>query len=191
MLVRYRARKTKKNTNMAKKQSTKKSGIKDDAEFFAKVNEFALADVEWRKLTAQQDRELQEVRDRYDTQLATLKKRKEALLKETAVFAALNQDQVLKKGLRSGTTTLARYGFQLGNPTVSALSKKYSMKDILIQAKLKPEEWRMKYLVYPEPTLNKDALRKGLSESDLTKMGLKVTQTDSFYIAPLDQSDKV
>ncbi len=173
---------------MAKKQSTRKTGIQDDAEFYDKINSFALADSEYRKLSAQHDRDLQEVRDRYEQQLVLLKKRKESILKETAVYAALNKDKLFEEGMRSNVTTMARFGFQRGNPTVCVISRKYKIKDILNQAKLMPEDWRAKYLIYPDPTLNKDTMRKGMTESDLNKLGLKVTQTDSFYIAPLDQT---
>ncbi len=171
---------------MTKKRQSTQSGIKDDVEFFNQVNEFAVLDAQLREAEAQRDQSIQAVRDSYESRIDTLKKRKAAILKSTAVFAALNKDTVLDKERRSGETTQARYGFQLNPQKLVVLSRQYKMDDILTQALLQPEEWRAKYLRYSKVELNKHALMTDMTDSDLAKLGLKKTQSDSFYISPIN-----
>lgn len=171
---------------MTTKITTRAGGIKCREEYELKVNECAELEVQLRALTAEQDAELQAVRDRYETQLQGLCNRRDALISACGLYASMHQEEVLKPGLRSGETALASYGFNLGNPTLVLLSRKHTWKTVCAAIRSKGAEWVGKYLTVPEPRPNKDALKAGLDDAALAEIGCRVEQTDAYYIKAKD-----
>ena len=174
---------------MKTKTTTRTNGIADPAEFVEVVNKCCMNLVQLKATQASLDEALQKVRDQYEPEIKSLKSKITAGEKEAAVYASLHKDQVLKDKLRHGTTAMGTYGFRLGNPTLSLVSRKFTWGDVVYAIKARGEAMTQ-YLIHAEPKPNKEALKEGLSADELADLQLQVTQTDSFYIEPFDQSEK-
>lgn len=164
-------------------------GIKSREEYDGKVNECAELEVQLRALTAAQDAELQAVRDKYEAEMQSLSNRRDALLSACGMYASMHQEEVLKPGLRSGETSLATFGFNLGNPTLVLLSRKHTWKTVCAAIRAKGADFVAKYLTIPDPKPNKDALKAGLDDAALAELGCRIEQTDAYYIKAKDNSD--
>ena len=174
---------------MTTKISTRTDGIKSREDYDSKVNECAELEVQLRALSAEQDAELQTVRDKYEARLGGLTNRRDALLAACAMYASLHREEVLKPGLRSGETALAIFGFNLGNPSLVLLSRKHTWKTVCAAIRAKGAEFVEKYLTIPDPKPNKDALKAGLSDAELAELGCRVEQTDAYYIKAKDKTE--
>ncbi len=171
------------------KITTKATGIATRGDFQDNINAAAEMEVHLRRLKADMDTELQAIRDKFDPQIKPLETRLEALVNACGTYAALHQDEVLKPGLRQGETTLALYGFRLGNPTLVLLNRKHTWKTVCTAIRDRGAAWTDKYLKQADPKPNKDAL-KTLSDEELAALGCRVEQTNSFYIEARDNSAK-
>lgn len=171
---------------MTTKITTRTGGIKNRDEYETKVNECAELEVQLRALTAQQDAELQAVRDRYEADMQRLANRRDALLAACGLYAGMHKDEVLKPGLRSGETALASYGFNLGNPTLVLLNRKHTWKTVCAAIQARGADFVEKYLTIPAPKPNKDAMKAGLDDAELAELGCRVEQTDAFFIKAKD-----
>lgn len=178
---------TKHNTDMAK-VSTRTSGLKNKAEFEAAANECAALEVELRMATAAQDKELQAVRDRHEATIVSLTNRRDALLNQCALYAGMHQDEVLTPGQRSGSTTAARFGFRLGQPTLVLLSSKHKWKTVVAAIKERGQDFIDRFLTIPDPKPNKDQLKAQLNAAELAELGCRVEQTDAFFIEAKDDT---
>lgn len=170
------------------KISTRSSGLKSKAEFEAAANECAELEVELRRATAVLDKEIQQVRDRYEAEIASLTNRRDALLNACALYAGMHQDEVLTPGQRSGSTLVARYGFRLGLPTLVLLNSKHKWKTVVAAIKERGQEFIDRFLTCPDPKPNKDALKAQLDAAQLAELGCRIEQTDAFYLEAKDDT---
>lgn len=170
------------------KVSTRTSGLKNKAEFEAAANECAALEVELRMATAAQDKELQAVRDRHEATIVSLTNRRDALLNQCALYAGMHQDEVLTPGQRSGSTTAARFGFRLGQPTLVLLNSKHKWKTVVAAIKERGQDFIDRFLTIPDPKPNKDQLKAQLNAAELAELGCRVEQTDAFYIEAKDDT---
>ncbi len=169
--------------------STRNSGITCRADFEKKVDEAAELDVELRQLNAEMDEKLQAVRSQYTDRIQAKSNYRQSLLGACASYAAMHREEVLKPGLRSGETALARFGFKLGNPTLVLLSSKHKWKTVIAAIRAKGEEWVEKYLTQPDPKPNKDAMKANLTDAQLAELGTRIEQTDAFFIEAKDNNE--
>lgn len=174
---------------MTTKITTRTGGIKNRDEYEDKVNECAELEVKLRALTAAQDAELQAVRDKYEAEMQRLTNRKDALLAACGMYASMHRDEVLKPGLRSGETSLASYGFNLGNPTLVLLNRKHTWKTVTSAICDKGPAFKSRYLTIPDPKPNKEALKAGLSDAELAELGCRIEQSDAYYIKAKDNTE--
>ena len=174
---------------MTTKITTRNSGISSKADYETKVNECADLEVQLRAITAEMDARIQAVRDEYDARIGSLTNRRDALLNACSLYASMHRDEVLKPGLRSGETSLATYGFNLGNPTLVLLNRKHTWKTVCAAILAKGAAWAEKYITQPDPKPNKDALKAGLSETELAELGCRIEQTDAYYIKAKDRTE--
>ena len=112
------------------KVKLKKNGISSREEYEQKVNRTAMLEVECSEITARYKLLQQRLKARADKQVKERQKEQKELLAACAEYAAEHQNEVLKKGMRYGETTQARYGFQLGSIYCSRLHKRTYRRNI-------------------------------------------------------------
>lgn len=159
------------------------------AEFEAAVNKIAELEVQFRKLTAKRDARIQEVQDYFAPDEARLQEELKGLLATTEKYADEHRDELFSKEKKSAETPLAVFGYRYGNPTVSLLNRRWTWDQIVKVLKLS----RFKNLLREVHEVDKDAVKSAkLSEDDLAAVGMKITQSETFYIEPkLDGADAV
>lgn len=179
------------------KVKLKKNGISSREEYEQKVNRTAMLEVECSEITARYKLLQQRLKARADKRVKERQKEQKELLAACAEYAAEHQNEVLKKGMRYGETTQARYGFQLGNHELVTLSK-VTWKEVIERITQKGKAWAKRFLTYKEPEVNKVALKDAhlhaegkdhVSAEELAELGCKIVQEDSFYIKPKAESE--
>ena len=166
---------------MAKTRQTKKlhSNInREDAEqAFA---EYASADAEVQKLTAQMDIQITKIREKYQDKLAELQEVKEQAFDKMQTFATENRDQFgNRKSMEMAHGVL---GFRTGTPKLKTL-KGFTWPSVLNLLK----EYLPTYIrVAEEPA--KDRLLADREDPEVsakfTKVGIYVDQDETFFVEP-------
>lgn len=141
----------------------------------------AAADAAVRKITAQMDAELTRIREKYAAALDAEKATREGAEEQIACWAELHKADFGER--RSMALTHGIIGWRLGNPAVK-LRARVKAEAALEQAKVRlPEYVRTLEELDKAAILNAYAA-KALTDADLDPCGLKVTQTERFYVEP-------
>jgi len=147
------------------------------------VGEIAALTIEQRKLTAEMDRQVQAVREKYDVHLGELKKLVE---EKTTVAQAWAEANPAEFGKRKSIDFMhGQVGFRTGTPKLATL-KKWTW--LMVQKALGLTTWGIGYIRTKE-TVDKEALlasysQKLLSPEDVHSIGLEVVQEESFFVEP-------
>lgn len=183
-------------TKMAKVKM-KKTGISSRDEYEQKVNRAAMLDVECTEIIARYKLLEQRLKARKEVQLKARQKEQKELLAACCKYAFEHQDEVLKKGMRYGETTQARYGFQMGNYELVTLGK-ITWKMVAEKIAAKGKAFAARFLTVKEPDVNKVALKDAhlhgqgkdhLTAEQLAEIGCEVVQADSYYIKPKSETE--
>lgn len=158
------------------------AAIVSKADFISSVNRVAMLERETQLAEARYNMLDQKLKARREKFLAAREAEKKSLLAACAAFAADNPS-MLDPGRRSAETEQARYGFRMGNPTVAA-QKGFTLKSALEALRQKSKAIQKRFLSFPDPKLNKDAIRDSMPPKLLNELGLHIVQTDSFFIEP-------
>lgn len=147
----------------------------------------AAADAATRKITAQMDAEITRVRERYATALDIEKAVREAAEEQIASWAELHKADFGDR--RSMALTHGTIGWRLGNPAVKLRAR------VKAEQALEQVRQRLPEFVRTVEELDKAALLnayagKAITDGDLEACGLKVTQTERFYVEPKTEEEK-
>lgn len=167
---------------------TQKTGIETEAEFFAKVDTAATLSVEIRRLEADRDKELQEVRERAEAAIKAKKDLLAGISDACAAYATENRAALFEAGKKSAATALARFGFNFPAPSlVLASSKRRNWQGVAEYIRENYPRLARFWLIWKEPEVNKSAIKAAhLRPANLTKLGLKLQQKETFFIEPKD-----
>lgn len=167
---------------------TQKTGIETEAEFFAKVDTAATLSVEIRRLEADRDKDLQEVRERAEVAIKAKKELLAGISDACAAYATENRAALFEAGKKSAATTLARFGFNFPAPSlVLASSKRRNWAGVAEYIREKYPRLARFWLIWKEPEVNKSAIKAAhLRPANLSKLGLKLQQKETFFIEPKD-----
>ncbi|HZZ20291.1 MAG TPA: host-nuclease inhibitor Gam family protein [Opitutaceae bacterium] len=157
--------------------------LKSRAEFDQVVDRLASATVDLRKLEAKRDERIQEVREKHEPDIAVLKVEIDAMALNLEKFAAANRDELMPGRIKSGETSLARFGFRFGNPTLKLLNKSWSWEKVVAELKAR----LLTGYVRTTEEADKEGLRIHLTPEQLAGVGCRVTQSETFYVEPKDQ----
>lgn len=163
------------------KKTTAKTTAKtiDDVETLMAV--VAAADAAARKITAQMDAEILRIREKYAAALDTENARRADAEADIASWAELNRSEFGPR--RSIDLTHGTLGWRLGNPSVSCRPRVKTAAALeLVAAKL-PEYIRTVTEIDKASILSAYA-GKAISDDDLAACGLRITQTERFYVTP-------
>lgn len=165
---------------MARQKKTIISGVSREAMEEA-FGVYANADAEQRKLTAQMDSEIIDIRESYADRIAKFENEKKEAFEKMQVYATENRDELFTKR-KSLETTHGILGFRIGTPKLKA-KKGFTWAGVLELLKVKAPHY-----VRTTQEVAKDKL---LAERDLedTKVIMEaccvtVVQEESFFVEP-------
>ena len=166
------------------KQSLPTLITRDEAE--AQMNDMALVINNQRKLAAKRDGEILKLNQGYEAPLAECDLKIEQLTTALRAWAEANPDQ-FPKDRKSIQMLSGILGFRTGTPKLTLLSRVFNWVRVLaLVEEHQPGFIRLKKEVDKEGllTLHSQATDRAVADAELKRMGLKVTQEESFYIEP-------
>jgi len=164
---------------MAKKKNAATT-IKTREELEAVLGEYARAVIAHGQLTLEMDEKINRVRQDYEGRLADLNVDIETMFADLEAWAALNPAAFADK--RSLDLVHGTLGFRTGNPTLKTV-KGVKWEHVLDMLKCN----RMAAYVRHSEEPNKDALladREAIGAERLAALGMRVEQTERFYVDP-------
>jgi phage host-nuclease inhibitor protein Gam len=142
--------------------------------------DFATTDAKINQLNAKMDVELTKIREKYQDKLAELGEQREAAFEQLQHFAITNPDYFVKK--KSIDMAHGIIGFRTGTPSLKTL-KGYTWAAVLNLVKnYLPDFVRTKEEVNKELILDRRDEQE--VQGKLTQCGMKVEQSESFYVEP-------
>lgn len=157
------------------------------AESFASLTEFEIAvdriaalEVERRRIEAERDEAVQTVLEDHAAALTTRKAEIDGLVSRASAYAKDHRDELIPKGRQGSETGTANYGFRWGTKALALLSATWSWPAViesLIAA-------RLDRFVRVKTEVDKDAVKDQLPEATLAQHGMRVRQTESFWVEP-------
>ena len=145
------------------------------------MGELAICDATRRRALAEMDAEIKTIRDRYAATLDAEEARHAAIAEEIASWAELHKEAFGDK--RPILLTHGAIGWRLGNPAIRLRPR------VKAEQALQMVKDRLPQYVRTTEELDKAALLaavsgKALSAEDLAACGLRVAQTERFYVEP-------
>lgn len=138
-----------------------------------------------RKIIADRDAEMLKIGERCAPHLAKIENSINSLTQQLQRWAEANPSE-FPKDRKSIPMSAGTIGFRTGTPKLALLSRAWSWDKVLSSIKLSgffPSFIRTKEEVDKDAILG-DYSDKIVADFELTALGLKVTQTESFFIEP-------
>ena len=157
---------------------------RDEAE--SAMTELAAAVNHKRRLTAQRDAEVLAINTKYESGLANFDYIANQKTDALRAWAEANPDQ-FPKGRKSIDMTSGVLGFRIGMPRLALFSRAFNWERVLaLVEQFWPGFIRIKKEVDKEGLLAQhgQATDKTAATADLQRLGLKVTQDETFFIEP-------
>ncbi len=147
----------------------------------------AVADAATRKITAQMDAEITRVREKFSAALDAQKAVREDAEEQIASWAELHKADFGDR--RSMALTHGTIGWRLGNPAVKLRAR------VKAEQALEMVRQRLPEFVRTVEELDKSALLNAyagnaLTDGDLEACGLKIAQTERFFVEPKSEEEK-
>jgi phage host-nuclease inhibitor protein Gam len=159
----------------------KAPSLQTRAEFDDVVNQIAALEVESRKLAAKRDAKIQSVQEEFEPAETALQEKLSGLLVQAEKYALVHRAVLFPKETKSDETPLARFGFRYGLPTLALLDRRWTWEQVVRILKLS----KFKQFIRTVEEVDKEALKKAnLPSDDLAAIGVKITQSETFFIEP-------
>lgn len=165
-------------TTRLKKSTT--SAIRNTAEFTATVKEVASLQLRIEQEQAALNAAIAAAQEEAKEKIAALKTERDAKFATVSTYAEENRDALFPGVRKTAESALATYGFRLSPPALKQLSKAWTAERSIEALSMDGME---QYLTV-KTALNKDALKDDLAEPELAKYGLRLVQSDEFWIEP-------
>lgn len=159
--------------------------IESDAEFLANVDRLAVLKTHKSSKEAELERALQKVRDFHQPTIDAITDSINSnttvcrnYLKKKAV-----QERLFKAGLKSGESSKAHFGYRLGTPSIKPLDTKTKLEQVAAQLILEDKLDFIAIKPTPAPSIDtQKVVASKLTDEQLAALGLRQTQSESFYI---------
>lgn len=171
---------------MARKKTpstTKAESIDTRQEFDLAINLIATMSVEINELLAQKEARLQKVAIEEDDIINPKQEKIDTLIKAVEAYAAPRRVEIFGKDKKSAQTSLARFGYRNGQPTLKPM-KGWKMDAVINELKSKEKG----FCINTKETLNKKVTRSTFKDDELASIGLKIVQKETFFIERLTES---
>lgn len=172
----------------AKTTRAKSTGLENRLDFELTVDRVSYLDLEIADLANERDRAVQEAQKLHAELIAELEAEQKAKLALCEKFAEEHRADLLAGPAKSAETPLSTWGFRTGMPQLKLLSK-WTWDKVLETL----QSWGGKDndFIRVRLEVNKEAILRcqadgyiGRQDTPLAELGLKVVQTESFYIEP-------
>lgn len=156
-------------------------------EFERCVDDLTRTTVAIRNLEARRDEEIQRVRVEWQRSIAEAEARVKTLTLIAEKFATEHRDELFPGKEKSAQTTLATYGFRLGNQQLKTLSR-VTWEKVLAEL----DRRRFRRWIRVKKEVAKDAMLAAAKRSTRTlavllELGVKVVQEETFFVEPKDK----
>jgi phage host-nuclease inhibitor protein Gam len=158
----------------------KAEGFATRAEFDAAVDLIARREVERRKLEAERDKRIQDVQARHNPEIDSIGEEIDALMAKADAYAKEHRDELLPPGKQGAETPLALFGFRWGNKALALLSSRWSWEKVIASLRASG----LAGLVRTKEEVDKDLAKSELSESVLAQHGMRIKQSETFWVEP-------
>jgi phage host-nuclease inhibitor protein Gam len=158
----------------------KAEGFTTREEFDAAVDLIARKEIQRRKLEAERDRRIQDVQANHNPAIDGVKEEIDALATKAEAFCKDHREELIADGKQGAETPLARYGFRWGNKTLALLSTRWSWESVMDSLRKNG----LVGFVRVKTEVDKDAVKNQLTESDLAANGMRIRQTETFWVEP-------
>lgn len=161
----------------------KASSFSTRAEFDRALDDIAGLQVDLRAAEAERDTEIQAVRDMHEREVLKISDKLKATILLAEKFAESHRAELFPTEKKSAETSLANYGFRIGNPTLCLLNRKWNWEGVLNAVKAAfPKQF-----IRTTEAVDKDALKAQLKPEQLATIGCRIDQTESFYVEAKEQ----
>ena len=148
------------------------------------LNELGLIESNRRRLAAEMDQEILDIKAAYQGQLSECELKVAELTDQLQAWAVANP-QEFAKGAKSLAWPAGRLGFRTGMPKLALLNRSWTWAKVL--------DWVKSHFprcVRTKDELDKEAVLSGhagklLSDADLATCGMKVVQDETFFVEPV------
>ncbi len=158
----------------------KAEGFATREEFEAAVDRVARCEVERRKLEAARDVEIQKIQERRNPDIDALKGEIDRLLSKADAYAKEHRAELIAEGRQSAETPLANYGFRWGNKTLALLSNRWKWTAVIESLR----KGGLDGFIRVKEEVAKDAAKDELSEAVLAHHGMRIRQSETFWVEP-------
>lgn len=149
-------------------------------EFDAAVDQIARKEVQRRKLEAERDALIQQTQQQHNPAIDALKADIDALVGKAEAYAKDNRAELMPTGRQSGETPLANFGFRWGNKTLVLLSNRWSWEAVIDSLRKNG----LAGFIRTKEEVAKDAAKDELSEPVLAQHGMRIKQSETFWVEP-------
>ena len=162
--------------------------IKTREELEAAVNDYAAQDATLRGLKAELDVELAKVRDLYAARVSAAEDALKPLAASIEEWAILHPELFLEK--KSLDLIGGRIGFRMSPPSVKMLRGVQEETAVdRVMASQWAANWTRDKIELARDTILADYASGNVTEADLKNVGLRVSQTENFFIEPAQVKD--
>lgn len=156
-----------------------KSTIKSVKHFEELVDDVAKNQIELERLLAEQEDELQKIRDEYESMISATK---DAIKSDFALaqsYAEHHREELLPGGKKTSTTAQAKFGFRQSPGSIRQLNRQWTVAKS-IEALENNDRYN---LITVKKLLNKDEIKKHLKDdTELARFGLRFDAPNEFWI---------
>lgn len=158
----------------------KSRGFDSRGAFEAALDDVTAMTVEVRNLEAQRDAKIQAVQEGFNGDILEIKDKIKGLLAQCETYALANRSSLLTEGKKSSETSLCRFGFRVGNPTLALLNRKWKWATVIDALNAKG----LSLYVKTKESVDKDALKAQLNDEELAGVGCRIKQAEDFWVEP-------
>ena len=150
------------------------------AEFEAAVDRVAALEINRRRAEAERDAQVQAVLEAHAPALTAQKAEIDGLVARASAYAKEHRAELIAKGKQGSDTGTANYGFRWSTKSLALLSATWSWPAV-IESLLTAG---MDRFVRVRKEVDKDAVKDQLPEATLAQHGMRVRQTETFWVEP-------
>lgn len=162
----------------------KPTAFRTYAEFTDAVDEVARKQVDLTKLKARRDSRIQNVEAEFKDDIERIEGEISELVVLAEKYAVVHRAEIFSGETKTGASASANFGFRLGNPTLKALNRRWSQEETMKELR----RLGMVDFIRVKEELDKNGLKARLSDEQLASVGLRVCQSEAFFIEPLAET---
>lgn len=158
----------------------KAEGFDTREAFEAAVDRIAKLEVQRRKQESNRDIQIQQVQEHHNPAIDAIKEEIDGLMAKADAYAKEHRSELLPPGRQGAETPLANFGFRWGNKTLVLLSNRWSWESVIDSLR----KAGLAGFIRTKEEVAKDAAKDELSERVLAEHGMRIKQSETFWVEP-------